>query len=231
MVETTGTYWTEESGMKNNTSGSKRSARKKNNHFGTTAIIGISLFLLIVVALHLLQPDLNPLTRFISEYIAGQFGWLLRIAFFGLGIAQIFVAIGLYRLQNALIHSIAGSFLLMIAGVAYIGSGIFDTDLQGATPTPNGMVHDLIGFIWFFAFLATTYFYSRKLRIANKEQGLFQVLRYFPWLIVIMFIAMIFVFGSLLNLPGLGQRLVMITILSWLFLMARALQTGDLDFS
>ncbi len=201
------------------------------SQFGTAGIMGISVFLLVVVSLHFLQPDMNLMTRYISEYIASQYGWLLRIAFFGLGIAQILLAIGLYRLQNAHIHSIAGSFLLTIAGVAYIGSGVFDSDLQGATPTQNGMIHDQIGFIWFFAFLATTFIYSRKLRRVNKIQGVLRTLRYLPWLIVIMFIAMIFLFGLVLNLPGLGQRLVMITILSWLFLMARALQTGDLNLT
>lgn len=200
-----------------------------NHQFVTVALFGLSLYPLIVIALHFLQPELNPATSAISEYVAGQFGWLLKIAFFGLGTAQILLAIGLYRLPNSPIHSIAGILLLTIAGLAYFGSGIFDSDLPGATPTQNGMIHDQVGFAGFFAFLAATFIYSRKLRQANKTRGISRALRYLPWLILLLFIAMIFLFGLVLNMPGLGQRLVMVAILGWLFLMARVLQTGSLD--
>lgn len=215
--------------MKINQRGSTISGGKSNVFWGTASVMSVALFLFLVLALNFLQPELNPMTTFVSEYVAGQSGWLLKIAFFGQGAAQIFLAVGLYRLQNPRIRSLAGSVLLVVSGVASFGSGIFDSDLPGAEPTQTGMIHDQVGYIWFLSFLAASFIYSRKLRLANKVQGILQVLPYLPWLVVIMFIAMIFVFGLVLNLPGLGQRLVMAAVLSWLYLMARALQTGELE--
>jgi hypothetical protein len=47
-----------------------------------TAILFAALSLLMLLLLHLLEPELDPAWRMISEYEIGRFGWLVRLAFF-----------------------------------------------------------------------------------------------------------------------------------------------------
>jgi hypothetical protein len=44
-----------------------------------------ALFLVILVLLHFLKPEFDPLWRMISEYEIGRFGRLIRVAFFAWG--------------------------------------------------------------------------------------------------------------------------------------------------
>src|ERR1700730_6638555 len=44
-------------------------------------------FIILLAALHILRPDLDPSWRFISEYELGDFGWVMRVAFFCLALS------------------------------------------------------------------------------------------------------------------------------------------------
>lgn len=45
------------------------------------AIATGTLFALVLLGLHVLEPEFDPTWRFISEYALGRFGWLMRLAF------------------------------------------------------------------------------------------------------------------------------------------------------
>ena len=51
------------------------------------AIIGFSMFIIIMfsfhfISFHFIQPELDPMTRFGSEYVVGRLGWIMNLAFF-----------------------------------------------------------------------------------------------------------------------------------------------------
>jgi hypothetical protein len=52
-------------------------------------------FVVLLILLHILRPDLDPSWRFISEYAVGRFGYLMIIAFLTLsaGYVSLFLAI------------------------------------------------------------------------------------------------------------------------------------------
>lgn len=67
-------------------------------------------FILLLSALHLLRPDLDPSWRFISEYELGDYGWMMRVAFFALALSCL-----------SLVAAIAGD----VCGIAgYLGLGL-----------------------------------------------------------------------------------------------------------
>jgi hypothetical protein len=51
--------------------------------WSSIAIAGFLQFILIGVLLHIICPEFDPLTRFMSEYALSGYGWLLTIALIG----------------------------------------------------------------------------------------------------------------------------------------------------
>lgn len=51
-----------------------------------TSLTTGTLFVLSLGSLHLLQPEMDPTWRLISEYALGRFGWLMTLAFLALAV-------------------------------------------------------------------------------------------------------------------------------------------------
>ncbi|MFB3764984.1 MAG: DUF998 domain-containing protein [Methanotrichaceae archaeon] len=45
------------------------------------------MFLILLIALHFIEPEFDPSRQLISEYELGNYGWLMSLAFISLGIA------------------------------------------------------------------------------------------------------------------------------------------------
>ena len=63
----------------------------------TVAPVGIVYFAVIIVALHFLRSDLDPMRRPTSEYAVGSYGFLMTSAFFSMSLGSFALVIGLYR--------------------------------------------------------------------------------------------------------------------------------------
>lgn len=102
-------------------------------------------FAVVVAVQHILKSDLDPTWRMVSEYEIGEHGWLMRLAFVGLGAAcaAMFVALG------GRVHGKAagiGRAALLVATVGTVLAGIFPSDPITATKaelTTSGNLHAL----------------------------------------------------------------------------------------
>lgn len=198
---------------------------KKSKMTAGISIIGFSLFILIIFAFHFIQPELNPLTRFGSEYVVGRLGWIMNIAFFCFAGGLLSLAFAFSWGLNPQNRSRTGSILFVIAAIGILGAGLFNTHLQGEQPTTVGIIHDLSSLFAFLTMIPAMFIFSRRLHLADLLKGKYKALRYLPWVIALLFLSMMFVFDAL-NLVGLGQRLLIFALFYWLFLAARGLQTG-----
>ena len=204
---------------------SELTAENRGQKFALFAIIGFLLFIAIMFAFHFIQPELNPLTRFGSEYAVGRMGWLMNIAFYCF-------AIGLASLTNAFnrclkppTKSRAGEILLCLSTLGVVGSGIFNADLQTAESTATGALHDLSGFLLFLTIIPAIIVFSRRFRMSNLLRNEYRALWLLSWLVLFLFLSMIFAFDPF-QLIGLGQRIFLAVMFSWLILAARGVQTG-----
>jgi Protein of unknown function (DUF998) len=115
--------------------------------------VGMSGFVVAVVALHVLQHALNPAEYTISDYALGSYGWLMRSAFFTLGVGTL-ATVGAIRLRHE--PSVRRRLgLVLLAGTAvglFIDSG-YNTDHPHVPATVDGMVHG-VG-TWIFALTLT----------------------------------------------------------------------------
>ncbi len=65
---------------------------------GTVGIIGVLIwFPLIPFFVHFVQPELNPIARFISDYANGRLGWLIKLGFLAGGVGTVAIAVGMQR--------------------------------------------------------------------------------------------------------------------------------------
>ena len=55
------------------------------------SIAAAAVFLGLLVVLHFFKPEFDPSWRFVSEYAIGDFGWLMKAAFFSLALSCAFL--------------------------------------------------------------------------------------------------------------------------------------------
>lgn len=106
---------------------------------------GAIIFLVLLVALHFIKPELDPSWRFISEYAIGSDGWIMQLAFVSLALSCASLAISLWSYVHGIIGKI-GLILLMISAVGMLIAGIFTTDpitTSRDAMTPTGRLHEI----------------------------------------------------------------------------------------
>jgi hypothetical protein len=147
------------------------------------ALIGPSVWLAAIGALHLLRPyDLERYGDTLSAYGVGPYGILFTLAFVALGLGAIALAILLRRSLRRSIESGAGVLLVALAGVGLSLVGIFPmaTDLASIEPSMRGdippttsaIIHGLGGLSGMVFLMTATLLLSRVFR---------QDARWRPW--------------------------------------------------
>jgi hypothetical protein len=109
-----------------------------NNHgaryFANISILIFFIFASIMLTLHLLNPEFNPLVRTMSEYVVGRMGGLMIAAFMVLAIGVGTVSLALYNALGSTISSRLVFFVLAQASLGFFLAGVFPTMDQ-----PGGM--------------------------------------------------------------------------------------------
>ena len=155
-----------------------------------------ALFILILVVLHFLKPDLSPLWRMISEYEIGRYGWMMRVAFFSWGASVLTLVIAIWT-SLANVEGIIGRWWLVLLSIAMIGAGVFKTNpITENKPNPTNTIHTFCGSLVILTFpiaatLVTTSLLHDALWLAAKGKmipGLILV-----WLGMILFFASIII--------------------------------------
>src|SRR5437016_880574 len=80
-------------------------------------------FTALVIALHILRPQENPLSHTVSEYVAGPDGFLMTIAFFLRALGAICLVVGLGMTRSS--RSWAGLIVLALFAVCCLLVAIF----------------------------------------------------------------------------------------------------------
>ena len=112
-------------------------------------------FLGLLSLLHLLEPEFDPSWRMISEYALGQYGWMMRLAFFCWGVSVLSLRVVLRPSLQTRGGRLGRGWMLFI-GVALFGAGIFLTSpiLENLdhSPSTENTLHSLCGAIVIITF-------------------------------------------------------------------------------
>lgn len=210
--------------------------RLGSTRYAQIAIAGTVFFIVVMyVAFVFIQPELNPLHRFGSEYAVGRMGWLMKAAFFCWSGGLLALALGMLDGLDAEARSRVGIGLVAIAALGILVSGLFDSDLQVLNSDPPPLwveppaseeqkIHALGGLVAFFALMPGAGLVTRRLRLAGRLSGGHRWLRPLSWSIPLAFVAFAVVFVPR-GLAGLGQRIFLALLLAWILLCAHGLAT------
>ena len=147
---------------------------------GTAASLsftGTVSFMVLLTALHLIKPELDPSWRFISEYAIGENGWMMVLAFLSLAMSYITLFIAL-KLQLRTILGRIGLALLLVSAAGLIIAAIFTTDpitTSQDAMTSEGKLHSLggtLGFAMPFAALLVSWSLARNQAWSSARRSL-----------------------------------------------------------
>lgn len=189
----------------------------------------------LYVAFAFIQPELNPLHRFGSEYAVGRMGWLMKLAFFVWGGGLVALGLAMAKGLDAAARSNTAIVLFLIGGIGVFLAGVFDADMQipnpepppawiEAPPSPEQRLHGAAGSLGLLSLMAAAGLASRRLRIAGRLGFRYRSLRALAWLTPVAFVA--FIVSVPFGLAGLGQRIFLAVLFAWQLLAAWGISVG-----
>ena len=147
---------------------------------GTAASLsfaGAATFVLLLAALHIIKPELDPSWRFISEYAIGENGWLMELTFLSLALSYVALFITI-RTQLRTILDRIGLALLLVSAAGLIMAAFFTTDpitTSQDAMTTEGSLHAFggtLGFAMPFAALLVSLGLARSRTWAPARRSL-----------------------------------------------------------
>jgi hypothetical protein len=185
---------------------------------------GAAGFLLILAALHVLKPQLDPSWRLISEYAIGRFGWLMSLAFVCLSAScfALLFALGLSP----------GGIALGVVALGALGSALFvaePTTTPWMSQTAIGRLHIVCATLFVLGFPPATTIVGWNLsggQTPASVQSLLAWLSLIVWAGFLLFVGSIIFYGA----PkcrfgpqvriGWQNRLMMVIYSTWLMIVA-----------
>jgi hypothetical protein len=186
---------------------------------GAAAVLYLAATLLVM---HVIQPQMNPGTHYVSEYAHGEFGWLVMAGYVVAGLGALAIAgSALSTLSGR--WSPAVAVCLGLVGLGLVASGLTRIDVAQANgtvvSTASGMAHELAGYVMFLGLIPGAFILSGAFRRDPRLVGASFAARLFAWGLVITLVLAIAVFQRV-ELVGVGQRVFLVAWQSWLVFVA-----------
>ncbi len=171
----------------------------KSKNTGWIVIGGAIGFILIVIYLHIVQPDYDPVNQLMSELALGRHGSLMLLAFSSFGLSLFTAQVGLHQRKSPTIIRL----FLVIAAISLAGAGVFR--LGSAT-----VLHIVLVAIAFVFIVLVMYLLPREVSAFNSPTH-----RLISWTLgacTATFVAL----SQHIVPVGIGQRVAALCILMWL---------------
>ncbi|WP_461390811.1 DUF998 domain-containing protein [Desulfosporosinus fructosivorans] len=159
------------------------------------SLIGLFFFMVIIIAMHILRPDYNPRSRYISEYAVGKYGQLAASSFVIYGLAILGIYLCLQTILSTRAHSNTGLAPMAIWGVCIAITGFFNVDLKDKQMSWHGTVHSIASVIGVAASVIGLILFSSIFALNESTQNVAFVTRIIA--IVILILAMLLFLGIL----------------------------------
>ncbi len=187
--------------------------------------VGVLYFIMAVVILHPLRPDLNPVTHAVSNYAVGPFGLLMTSAFFMLALSEFALAQGLVRGLARSRRAIVSVVLLNLAAVGLVVTGLFHSDVNVPRPpaSASALVHWTGAGISFLSLMISIFLLSGCFKDDARWQSIYRLSYVWGAGIVLALAA----YGALaiIDWTGIGKRIYIATSILWLLFASLKLRT------
>lgn len=197
--------------------------RSIERHAGTI-IVGASLFWWgVFIAMHIAQPEVDPLRAPGSAYVLGRFGLWARVSYFAISAALLAAGFGVAaRVAHVAAARVARfAFIVGAAGAAL--AAVFPMDYPGPPESVSGILHAVGGGITFVSWVLGTVLFTTQIRrqIAWKaaSRPLVALAGASIAGVVIQVLSV-----ALLGFGGYAQRILLTLLFAWLIVVAAHLR-------
>jgi hypothetical membrane protein len=185
-------------------------------YLGMVGVLGVAYFVVAGIALHFLDSGLDPVKVYMSDYALGPYGWLMKSAFFGVGLGTIAIGLGLRATLETGKRVTPAVVLVMVAGIGFLVAGTFNTDPYDAVEaTTSGSIH-LLGALVLFLSLVVSAWLLRG--VFSRDWRWLDFSRPTLWFAIALTATFVFMFVGPLG-AGLDQRIFVVAVMSWLALL------------
>ena len=174
------------------------------------ASIALSLIgVVAVVALHVLRPDLAPISHRLSEYAIGTYGGVMTAAFVCVGASLLTLAAAIVAADRRLCSRVT-AVAIGLAGVGMVLSGVYRTDVSRSGATADAL-HSAASGLATLALIGAAVFWTA---VTSRRAA--------PVVLATMGLALGAVSPALhrSRWSGLSQRLLWVTLLAWVIVAA-----------
>jgi hypothetical protein len=195
-----------------------------NQTFAQISIVATALFVVIILALLFLAPEVDPLQYGISFYALTDFSVVVGVAIALVGLSAICLGFGIWpNLPSA--AGRVGAALLIGWGILSFPASVFPLDPPGAAPTVSGTIHNIAGLSFLLAIPAVLLIEFAEDLLIRSPGGR----RATHWLASLVPVSAILLFAfngpfSSLGVGGLVQRLYWLVFAAWLIFKANQLR-------
>ncbi|RKR12732.1 DUF998 domain-containing protein [Arthrobacter oryzae] len=193
---------------------------------------GSVLFVSVFTVYGWLCPGYSPASMFVSELSLGPYGWVQMLNFLLTGALVVVFGRGLAAHFTAGAASRTGPVLVQCMGVSLIVSGLFATDPSAMfdQASAHGVVHGIFGAIFFTLAPVSCFVFYRRFRSDRAWRPLA------GWtlaagVLLTVGIGLLKVSqqpgSGLFEWKGLVQRVILVTIMAWIFAVAARLRRLD----
>ena len=187
----------------------------------TVALVGVCTFGVLIAALHVVRPELNPLVHPTSQYAVGSFGYVMSVAFIAMSVASFALTIGLSRQEVAPERALAGRILLGLWGVGALIAMLFPLNELGTEPTLASKVHRINGPIGFLSITLGAILLSRRFGHDRRWQSIARPAQFLSWAMLAFFFVTGAAIATRSGFGGLSQRVQLVLLVAWFVLTAR----------
>jgi Protein of unknown function (DUF998) len=97
------------------------------------SLVAGATFTVLLLGLHLVEPEYDPTWRFVSEYALGHAGWMMTLAFLALAAALISTALSIVRHVQTVLGRL-GLAVIALAASGFLLAATFRTDPMTTAP-------------------------------------------------------------------------------------------------
>ncbi|MCI0437942.1 MAG: DUF998 domain-containing protein [Chloroflexi bacterium] len=211
------TKWREIAWIKESLALSLKNSRLNGRSWLAVILVAIyASFLVNLVGLHLLRPEIDPVSKSVSHYAIGPYGHLLTVALFAVGVGALVLACLLYRAVSP--RSSLGSLLLAISGAGmFIVAGV-PTDIAENSMPVSEYVHNVSFMVSYLTLAGSMFAFTRSFRRDRRWQVLYSVS---AWLSLLVLLELgVFLAANLTSWVGIAQRFAILTVNAWLLMVS-----------
>ena len=192
--------------------------------FGNATMLFSGLFATALLAVHLLEPEMNQGP--VSFYSLGSYGFIMRFGFLVFGLAFFSLVLGLRYLQGITNVRYVVTALLSIAGTGLVLIGLFNADPLGNSPTTQGVVHSWSANVWSIGASVGALSFAPAFRQGDKPLTVARKSRNLGMAALAVWAAGFFVYGT--YLAPIQPRLFFMLEAAWVILIGSRLREGKL---